>query len=236
MNIESILIKVDSNLKLDFEKAARAQDTTPTQALRHLMRRYVDEYVERQCARITLTAKAEGGVLTDERTGAMFSPDDADELATIKRTYRLLDEFAHLHPEVPLQKYDEREELKERGRAMLNASVASLEERVEGYELVMQAHFMRSAWDFLDPSRAFSYLEHPGYAEFARHYVAHDVAAGLVEGNLALELQRHHPAPEGPVMVKGSYWRPGADTPAPTARRVVLRRQLKPRQAERKGE
>ena len=227
----SILVKVDSRLKLDFEMAARKQDTTATQALRHLMRRYIDEYVERQCARITLRGRAlAGGVRTDERTGAMFSPNDADEVSNIKRTYRLMDEFERLHPEVPLQKYDEREELKERGRVMLNAAQARLEDRVQGHELVMQAHFMRSAWDFLDPSQAFSYLDHPGYAEYVRHYVAWDVSEGLLAPDLAQELQRRHPAPEGPVMVKGSYWRPGADTPTPAARRVVLRRQLKPRQ------
>ncbi len=209
MNSGSLLLKVDPKLKSEFELACLARDFTATQALRQLMRRYVEEFVEAQCARITLRAVGEDGICTDERTGGMFCSSEPGDLVTMKRTYRLWDEFERRHPEVPLVTYAEREAMKKRGRALLTAPQASLDDRLNGYELVMRAHFTRSAAGALEPSEAFSYLDHPGYAEYASHSVACDLSENRVALDLAEALQRRYPAPAGPVMVKDSYWRKG---------------------------
>lgn len=223
MNIQaSILLKVDSQIKKQFELACAKDDITVAQALRQAMRRYVEDQVAKECARISLRViPDDGGTMVDVRTGGLFSATEQADVDNLKRQYRLMDAFERLHPEVPLLPYNEREKLKQEGHTQRHA--ATLPERAEGYEKILRAHYARSAMDWLDTTDPFSYLGHPGYVEFARHYVAHDLAQGRLEEDLAGEMQRRFGPPEGPVKVYGSYW--VADIP-PSQPRKRLRESI----------
>ncbi len=206
---KTLPFRLAERLKRDFEMTCAEDDQAASQVLRQLVRAYVDDQFDKRCATVTLRLAQGSGPVNDLRTGALVSPDWPEDLKALKRKYHLLDAFERLHPEVAIMPYAEREEVKRHGHELKarGRAAGDLAAQVEGYERIMRAHFARSAESSLDVSSPFSYLDHPGYDEFARHYVAADLEQRNESTELLRALQARWPSPPGRVRVKGSYWR-----------------------------
>lgn len=207
---KTLPFRLPEQLKRDLELTCAAEDRTAAQVLRQLVRGFIDDSFDKRCAHMSLRLEDPSSAVTrDLRTGGSICPNEPEDVHTLKRIYFLLDAFERLHPEVAIMPYAEREDIKQRGRELQARGHAAgdLAAQLEGYGQVMRAHFARSAEASLDPASPYSYLDHPGYDEFARHYVAWDARQGD-QPQLLRALQARWPAPAGALRVQGSYWRP----------------------------
>jgi hypothetical protein len=201
---KQIPIKVDEKLKAQFEWACAHADTTTSQQIRKHMRDFVNEIFDKSASSIILDGSNPNTI-----TGGMYNPRDENDILTVKRTIWLMRQFEALHPEVRLLPYDEREQIKAAANSRIADVSLAMEDRVAAYTDLMRAHFMRSAMDSLREDDPISYQNHPGFDEYARHYVRAADANNMEVANIPLfdALAKKYPL-QGPSCITpgSSYW------------------------------
>jgi hypothetical protein len=111
------------------------------------------------------------GVTPDPICGMTYDPRRAPERAIARRLIALRGLFERLHPEVPLWPHAERERLKREAWRVVHDRSLLLAQRIEGARDVMRAHFARSAWATMHAYSPLSFVLHPGFEEYSRHYL-----------------------------------------------------------------
>ena len=206
----TITLRVATRLKRDFDLSCENADTNSSNALRRFMREFVSNEFDKKCKKIRLDEGLEkSSVHTDARTGMLFSPTEAEDVKAVKRTIALLDAFENRHA-VRIMKYSDREAAKAAGRQEACDPNMSLTQKVLGAEKVIQAHFSRSVMDSLNTDEPFSYLDHPGFEEYAQHYIASDYpSTAHYDRDVVEALHTKYPPPQTELRIrKGtSYWK-----------------------------
>lgn len=193
----SMVLRVDQQLKADFEWACNHADTTASQALRRYMRKFVDEEMNKKAAVLVIEPSPAGGAQF------VYNQNDAEEVLMIKRKLLLFQEFEKLHPTVPLMDYPEREKLKEKAWSVLHDQTLPTSDRANAAVDILKAHFMGSARGRINPEHPSSIKLHPGFDEYAKHYLRGVSLAKSFPDEVYEELLHRYPL-KGPSLMNDS--------------------------------
>lgn len=161
----NMIIRVDPELKQNFEWACGVADNTASQVLRKYMRDFIAKQMEQEASQVVIkVSDADGPQFLYDKT-------DAKEVLTIKKTIFLCHEFERLHPEVPLADYDDREKIKQDAYVVIHNKALPVTKRTDAAVDIIKAHYQRSAQSSLNPDSPISIKHHPGFVEYASHYV-----------------------------------------------------------------
>lgn len=183
----NIIIRVDAELKQNFEWACSAADNTGSQVLRKFMRDFVTKRMAQEASKVVIEEPAVDGAQF------LYNKDDPAEVLTIKKKIFLRREFEKLHPEVPLTDYNEREAIKREAYSVVHNEALPLTTRTDAAVSIIKAHFQRSAQGSLDTDSPSSINRHPGFPEYVKHYVKSVSLAKSFGDDVYDELVRRFP-------------------------------------------
>lgn len=197
MSDTSMVLRVDHQLKHDFEWACEQTDKTASQALRSYMRKFIDEVMAKKASKMVIE--------TSNSDGAQFvyNKNDPEEVLAIKKKIFLCREFEKFHPSVPLEDYVVRERLKQKAYSTLHNQDLSASVRADAAVDLIKAHFMASARGSINPDRPTSIKLHPGFDEYAKHYIRTVELVQSFPKDVYDELARRYPL-DGPSRMKDS--------------------------------
>jgi predicted transcriptional regulator len=187
----NMIIRVDPELKQNFDWACSVADNTASQLLRKYMRDFVTMQMTKEASQVVIEES--------DADGAQFLYDknDAAEVLNIKKKIFLCREFEKLHPEVPLADYNERERIKREAHGVVLNRDLSVAKRTDAAVGIIKAHYQRSAQSSLNPDSPSSINRHPGFSEYAKHYVKSVSLAKTFGDDVYDELVRRFPL-DGP--------------------------------------
>lgn len=130
-------------------------------------------FAESEMRRLAETVELSGQV-PDPVCDLSYIPSRSEDRMRVRRTIALRQMFGRLHPSVPLWPYRAREYVKHLAWRVVHDPAASLERRLEAALRIVRAHFARSASATLRTEEPLSFVAHPGFDEYARHYLHAD--------------------------------------------------------------
>ncbi|PHV09320.1 hypothetical protein CSQ96_02200 [Janthinobacterium sp. BJB412] len=183
----NMIIRVDPELKQDFDWACGMADNTASQVLRKCMRDFVTKLMEQKASQVVIDES--------DDNGPQFLYDKADtaEVLNIKKKIFLCREFEKLHPEVALADYNERERIKREAHGIVHNRDLTVTKRTDAAVDILKAHYQRSAQSSLSPDSPSSINRHPGFSEYAKHYVKSVSLAKTFGDDVYGELVRRFP-------------------------------------------
>lgn len=196
----SIVLRLDSDLKREFEWVCDQVDQTASQVLRACMRKFINETIENKANKIILDRSIEA------HNGLFIDFENHEEVLSLKKKKFLCDEFERLNPGVKLLDYSQRENLKEEAYAILNDKNKSVSERADAAVKIVKSHFMRSVQSFINTDRISTVWKHPGFDVYAKHYIS-KLGFSAFDTDVYEEMLRRFPLDGESQMGDSSYWR-----------------------------
>jgi hypothetical protein len=117
--------------------------------------------------------------------------------------------FEKLHPGPHLLNYRQREAKKRAAWSIIGNAALPLPDRIESALQVIAMHFARSVWSALSDGDPLAFLRHPGFREYARHYLHADPDfwAERFRPDVAAVLLDLYPKPAHQRIAPGrTYW------------------------------
>ncbi|MCG8996630.1 hypothetical protein LH435_04775 [Laribacter hongkongensis] len=154
-----------------------------------MVRRFISE----QMQSITLSGNS-----PDPLSGISYDPGNRADCLYVKRAIAQRQLFMTLHPGAPLINYPEREALKNKASVMVRNHDLPLPTRCEWAEQWIAAYFARSVTGSLSADDPLSFVCHPGFREYASHYLHADPAETSLRygAEVAGVLLARYPAPD----------------------------------------
>lgn len=187
----NMIIRVDPELKQNFDWACSVADNTASQVLRKYMRDFITKMMEQEASQVVIEEPGDDG------PQFLYNKDDAAEVLNVKKKIFLCREFEKLHPEVPLADYNERERMKRKANDVVHNRDLSVAKRTDAAVDIIKAHYQRSAQSSLNTDSPSTIKHHPGFAEYAKHYVKSVSLAKTFGDDVYDELVRRFPL-DGP--------------------------------------
>ncbi|MDR5777706.1 MULTISPECIES: hypothetical protein [unclassified Caballeronia] len=166
---------------------------------------------EREVRKLIRSVKL-SGQSPDPTCDFHYAPERAADRVTVRRMIVMHQLFERLHPGVPLWPLAEREEIKHLAWRVVHNPDASFEQRLDAALRVMKTHYARSVRSTLRTHSPLSFAVHPGFDEYARHYI-HSDPTDIVRRfgeKITQELLALYTRPDPVRIGPGStYWRSG---------------------------
>jgi hypothetical protein len=160
------------------------------------------------------------GTAHDPVTGLVYDPADRADCRQVRTLNALYELFEARQPGISLLTHLPQEKCKEHGWALVLDSSLPLVARIGGAHAVIESHYARSASASLSCDDPLSFTWHPGYDEYAAHYLHASPEHWRESFGAAVfdALTVIYPAPLGAIRLAAgqTYW------PAPSRSAVVV--------------